>query len=103
MSPLFWVIVVKYVNLIRLFLCDDAELSIRAKHFCALTSTESMAKITFQRNGFKLPPVASAGVRSKAVLLSLLIHCLLLLPWFVAFYLCLILVWVCNACTLCPF
>ena len=44
---------------------------------------------------FKInPPVASVAVRSKAVVLSLLIHCLFLLPLFVG-DLCLILVLLC--------
>ena len=40
-------------------------------------------------------PVAYAAVRSKAVVLLLLIHCLLLLPLFVG-VLCLVLVLLCN-------
>ena len=45
--------------------------------FCALTTTESKAKIWCQKNAFKpLTLVASAALRSKVVVLFLLIYCL---------------------------
>ena len=61
--------------------------------FCVLTTTESRAKIWRQLNAGKVP-VTSAAVRSKAVVLLLLSHCLLLLPLFVGG--CLDLVLVCS-------
>ena len=45
----------------------------RAKQFCAFTTTESRAKNWRQQNEFT-PPVAEAAVRSKAVVLLSLIH-----------------------------
>ena len=60
----------------------------QAKHVCVLTTTEYRAKIWCQYNAFK-PPVAQAAVRSKAVVLFLLIYCLMCFPLFVGFCVCL--------------
>ena len=46
----------------------------RGQHFCASTTTDSRAKIWYHENAFK-PPVVLAAVRSKAVVLLLLIRC----------------------------
>ena len=47
-----------------------------AEQYCALTTTESRAKIWRQKNHFS-PNVAQAAVRSKAVVLLLLTYCLM--------------------------
>ena len=59
--------------------------------FCVLTTTESRVKIWYQLNAFKPPPVAKTAVRSKTVVLLLLIYCFfMLLPLFVG-VLCMVL------------
>ena len=57
-----------------------------------------MANNWYHLNAFK-PPVASAAVRSKAVIMLLLVYCLLLLPLFVM-ALCLVIVLLFSS--LCP-
>ena len=52
--------------------CNSQESCVRAEHFCASTTAESRAKIWYQYNAFK-HPVALAAVRSKGVVLLLLI------------------------------
>ena len=51
----------------------------RAKQFCVLTTTESRANIWCRWDAFK-SPVALAAVRSKSVVLLLLIRCLVCFP-----------------------
>ena len=55
--------------------------------YAALTTTECRAKIWRDSNAFKPPPshtpLAWAAVRSKAVVLLLLIYCFMYLPLFV--------------------
>ena len=70
------------VNFSVMIHCNSYEASTRAKRFCALTTTESRAKVWYQYIAFK-PPVAEVVVCCKSVVLLLLIHWLLLLPLFV--------------------
>ena len=78
--------------------CYSWEAPSELNNVCALTTTESTANIWYHLNAFK-PPVASAAVCSKAVIMLLLVYCLLLLPLFVT-VLCLVLVLLFS--TLCP-
>ena len=55
----------------------------RAKHFCVLTTRESMVKIWHHINALLSKKVSAAAVCFNAVVLLLLIHCVLLLPLFV--------------------
>ena len=64
---------------------------------CGKTTAETRAKV-FQ---IKCHHVTSAAVRSKVVGLLFLIHCYSLLPLFVGFFVCFVLVLVCS--TYCPF
>ena len=57
--------------------------AMRAKQFCVLTTAESREKIWYQKTQLRLT-VSKDAARSKAVIMLLLNHCLLLLPLSVA-------------------